>query len=500
MFKKSFDISSLPITFYAHTLQFIERNSYDKRCAVMFEAIMKDQIEMFISGKLPTKLPPVAEQCECFAPLWRTFEKDGIEGTEFMSEKGGYLLKVPNAELDLLLQSFADAKEIENARNDWWEITVCAPLKGTEEDKEDTCILCVTGFLAAEGEMPFTIKPVSYETEKALYSLYTPYWDDTAERICKSNNDAQSVGAINQNTVFGSVRVMCVGAALCSRLSDAAGNVVGYFDLGRESSLSTKRLRKGAPASFIVQLAHMQSAYQVIEQDLLNTQGLTIIISHWHTDHIMILNDMLNHPSSTDFWQQVSIFCPETTNSRSWAVTYYTRVCAAISDAGNTNFFPYPYANADVSWRITSLPSNLTIYKCDRDDTNIRNPNHHNHGIYAVITLKSGSVVFLAGDCAYDTIAVNDPSHTIIDNSGVGYNVLVASHHGGRYSNATAPIKKLYIPLPRIGVFGTVVYSANGVAYKHPTQCSITDHRSRGWVWGAYTHLLQSENNYINII
>lgn len=494
MFKKNFDTNTLPITFYAHTLQFINRSSYDKRCAVMFEAIMKDQIEMFVSGKLPSKLPSAAEQSACFASLWSIFEREGIEGTNFISEKGRYLVEVPNAELDLLLLSFVEAKEIENARNDWWEITVCAPQNAAGEEK-DACILCVTGFQAVEGELPFKIKPVSRETEQALYSLYTPYLDDTKEYMGWTGNDVDAIGF---NTVFGGVQVMCVGAALCCCLCDAAGNSVGYFDLGIESSFSTRKLRKYAPTNYQIQSVQMQSAHTAVVQDLLNSPNPTVIVSHWHTDHVMILNDMVNNPLSANFWAQVTIHCPGIINRKGWAVTFYARVFAAIRNAGNFRFFAYPYSNQNISLRVVHIFSNPMIYKCDKNDIGLRNPNHHDHGIYAVLTLQSGSVVFLAGDCAYDTLAVGNTTHTIINNNGFGYSALVVSHHGGRYSHSTAPVKTQYIPLPTGNVNDAAVYSANGIAFGHPNPGNVADYTNAGWP-GFFTHQLLPGQNCIVI-
>lgn len=500
MLKKIFDTSTLPITFYAHTLQFIDRSSYDKRCAVMFEAIMKDQIEMFVSGKLPPKLPPIAEQSVCFASLWSVFEQNGIDGAKFISEKGTYLVEVPNAELDLLLLSFADAKEIENARNDWWEITVCAPQNAPKEEKVDACILCVTGFRAAEGELPFTIKPVSKEKERVLYALYTPYPDDTTENMGKADNDVESVGAITQHTVFGEVDIMCVGAALCCCLTDLARNAVGYFDLGAESVYSSRMLHSSNPANFAARQTQMQNACQAIENDLVNIPGLTIIISHWHTDHVQTLNDMVNNPQSANFWANAIIYAPGIILKSGWAVTHFTRVQAAMRNARNLRFFQRAYVNTDTNVRAAFLFANPMVYKCDRNDTHLRNPNHHDHGIYAVLTLTSGSTVFLAGDCAYDTVAMSNPAHVIIDNGGAGYDALVVSHHGGKYSHTNAANRAQYIPLPSGHVNSVAVYSANGVAYGHPKPGNIADYTARGVGWlGLFTHQLPPGNDCIII-
>ena len=42
--KKAFDGARLPMTFYAHTMKFIDRDCYDQRCAVEIEAVPKDGV------------------------------------------------------------------------------------------------------------------------------------------------------------------------------------------------------------------------------------------------------------------------------------------------------------------------------------------------------------------------------------------------------------------------------------------------------------------------
>lgn len=491
--RKVFYKSSLPMTFYAHTMQFIERNSYDKRCAVIFEAVAKDKIQMFVTGEFPEKLSSAMYETESFSGLWNQFRDGGLANEKFVADKAYYLGNVGNAEINLMFHSFAKAKAVFEAENDWWEITVG---NGSVSEKEDACALQLSGYEWMEEEFPFEIRTVSQEESKSLYHLYTYYHEP------KPQNQAEgSLCAIGPNTVYGSVEVLYVGAALCCRLVDVGNNVVGYFDMGIESSYSKKQLRKQNPGNYMSMVAAATHSYQTVQNDARNIPALSVIISHWHTDHVQILHDMaqdyVNNGNFANFWQTAEFLYPSVIQAKGWACTYFTIFRSAMQTAGNTNVTVAPYLNNGQNVNLYQS-QNLLIYKCDRNDSTIRNPNHHDHGVWAKVRLSSGNTVFLAGDCAYDTIAVGNVNNAALTNGGQGYKYLVASHHGGRYTHTLAQNKAQYIPQQQQQ--SEVFYSANGAAYGHPVPANVNAYGARGWTH-RYTQNLPGQNfNMFNLI
>ena len=161
--KKVFDQESLPMTFYAHTMKFVERNCYDQRCAVVFEAVPKDGVSMFVTGKFPFRISQAKDDGGLLTKLWTDFQRGGLEDPAFMAHKAGYLGKVANAEIVMMSRSFAKTKSIANAKNDWWEITV---YQTALSEGEDACLLAIPGYEEIKEELAFVIRPVSAEEKK----------------------------------------------------------------------------------------------------------------------------------------------------------------------------------------------------------------------------------------------------------------------------------------------------------------------------------------------
>ncbi len=475
--KKVFDQESLPMTFYAHMMKFVERNCYDQRCAVVFEAVPKDGVSMFVTGEFPFRISQAEDDGGLLTKLWTDFQRGGLEDPAFMADKAGYLGKVANAEIVTMSRSFARAKSIANAKNDWWEITV---YQAALSEGEDACLLAIPGYEEIKEELAFAIRPVSAEEEERLYHLYTRY--DLLE-LGKGKNGG--MGAIGPGTVFGKVQVLYVGAGLCCCLEDAGGNVIGYFDMGTENPMSKYVLRMNNPVGYPAMNQKSVQSYNAVLRDARNVQGLAVIISHWHTDHVQILNDMavayLQNNAFASFWQTAGFVLPDIITAAGWAVTHFTNVVAAILQAGNQNLIIGFYQDQNQNILVYQA-QNILIYKCDRDDSRITGKDHHDHGIWAAIMLNSNRIVFLAGDCAYDTIAVRNVNAAELTNNGQGYDYLVASHHGGVYTHTQARNKTQYIPSPDPQTQPPqIIYSANGVAYGHPDPANVAAYGNAGW-------------------
>lgn len=91
-----------------------------------------------------------------------------------------------------------------------------------------------------------------------------------------------------------------------------------------------------------------------------------------------------------------------------------------------------------------------------------------------MVKLVSGRLAFLAGDCTYAGVDINDRFNL--------YAYIQACHHGGNYALRPAQRNINDIPLPDPAQNPTAVYSANGVTYGHPNQRFVNDHNAIGYV------------------
>lgn len=507
--KYIFDTGLLPITFYARSMEFIDRDSSTNKCAVTFKAIIKENIEMFISGRLPEKLPAVADKSNYFSGIWSSFQKGGMEDKDFSADKALYLAQASSAVISAMFSSFSEAKGIEKAKNQWWEITVYKA-DINEHDEKDTCRLKVAGYEPCEEEFLFCIEPVSKEIEQKIVKLYIPYTDNLPEK----NND--SLGAIDTGTEFYEVQVLYVGAGLCCRILTLHAfkqiSNITYFDMGEESQQSAAKLKDKGSAFY----KHLEDTKKVvrteIDTDVAKSSPkfrIEVIISHWHEDHTSILMDMAARYTKSKntkgekvdyeaFWQNVTLRCPGVTNitetsdqdQPAWDTTDFMTVKGVICDAQLLpQFYDEAYANAAVSTNVFPGYANIALIKSDRDDSNIKTaPNPHDHGLCVRIRLASGNWVLIAGDCNYDTVGVGNSKHDFLTNAGKGYQNLVVSHHGGKYSHTGGVQSSSYIPTP-VNSGCDAFYSANGVAYGHPNLVYVQHHVGRGWK-SNFLHLI----------
>lgn len=487
---KKFDVSTLPISFYVHTLEFVNHSSWDPRYTIRFEAVKKENIEMFLSGVLPEKLPKSVEKSLYFEKLWEIFKNKGTSDQKFRSNKCIYLAECGNAEINVMMVDYSSAKKIELAENDWWELTICAVEKGNLDEK-NTCDLAMHGYAEIEEEFSFELRPVSDKEEQSLYELYEPYIDEEQQAKAMEQRVRDGVEAVGPTTIFNELVIFYVGAALCCCILDGANNPTAYFDMGAESSYANKQLKKANPANYPTMCAATQSSYNSVLNDVANFPNLDVIVSHWHTDHVSILNDLaLDYVNSggvtnANFWTNMSLIAPACIRSKGWAVTYNNNVHAALTLASRVALLVAPCVNVNRSIQLALGWTNLEVWKCDRNDTRVTSSNAHDHGIFAKLVLASGKNAFLAGDCAYDTLSVGNPTSTVLNNNGAGYDALVVSHHGGKYTHTTAHNKTQYIPIPTAGA--DACYSANGVAYRHPNTANVTAYTTAGWT-ANYCH------------
>lgn len=474
------------MTFYAHQMGFIDRDVCTKKFAVNFEAVPKETVEMFVTKEMPAQFSQefmeFIENSQYFEETRDSFFRFGPEDETFRNLKPRYLSEVPDFQIMLLFEDYWKACEVLEAETDWWEIgldpdsampagsvsALCSMMPEENEDRE-------IGDLYYRG--------LSSEENKILYDLYVDdaegFQDDGNSGVCGTGRSP--LGAITPATTFSKVQVLYVGAGLSCRLVDDAGIVAGYFDMGQELPLSAFALARNSPFAAALNQVK-QSNINIMVQDAAAGTAMTVIISHWHYDHVRVLGnlarDFLQNGNFAAFWTNLTLICPAMMRRPGWSVTDYNSITAALNQLNPAGFQPLP--NAAASQVQTVNLGNVTLYKADIGGpgfsrTEINDP--HNHGLAAVIRLGGGNVVFLPGDSSYDTYS---GVQGLLDRGGIGYEYLVAAHHGGTYTYNKAS-NPACIPVPDGTVPSTLIYSANGVAFGHPNPVCMADYANSNW-------------------
>ena len=506
--KKKFDKANLPMTFYAHTLQFINRNCYDKRCAVKFEAVPKDEIQMFIEEELPEKLTGIAGESKNFSVAWDSFQKGGMNSAEFTANKGKYLLEVRNAQIWLMFHSYARAKSIVNSQSDWWEITIN---ESPASEEDDACLFQIFGQEAAEEEFTFEVKPVPSEQAEKIDHLFIGDSGSDAEEL--QGNDLIFL----ENITYKKIYVYYVGAALCCALIDDNGDTAVFFDMGQENYYAQRKLSTKNMNNCILLLNAAQRSISEIMEEAKKAKTVYVIISHWHDDHCEILHNLAEYCNSSgeyeDFFEKTIVIGPEVIDANNfgpatdpedakeekqgWSFLHYSYIAAFYKTNLPNNFIKIENDLKQDRCEVIGDSPNLALFKIDyKINGNCHHP--HDHGICAKVRLESGHTVLLTGDCHYDAIGTKNTSAPLLTNDDAGYDSLVATHHGGRYTHTKALERDAFIPQPKFEMVSRAYFSANGVAYGHPDKDNVNDHIDRGWIpKGTLSRPEYGENKWI---
>ncbi len=481
------------MNFYAHKMEFIDRDETTGLCAVSFEAVPEELLQMFLMGEISGDLSPGAmgflDESRYFGDAWNAFCQEGLYSEAFLENKRLYLSEIREVQIVLLFEDFSRAMEVVEFDIDWWRIMVDFPggvlPEGSVPAFSDDDV---------EQELYAFYEPLSQEENNILYSLYVDSGESDADTMVSDRQEINpgTLGSITANTAFGKVQVLYVGAGLGCRILDYTGHVVGYFDMGEELAFSAARLRQRnrfwAPISDQIK----QDSINIMKQDAGTGAAMTVIISHWHYDHVRVLGrlarEYLQTGSYQAFWTNLTLICPAMNRWKGWSVVDYNAIRAVMNRLNPGGFLLIPNA---ANWQTASFQLNnndkITLYKGDAGGGGNIQSNPHNHGIAAVIRLgmdTGGNRVFLAGDCSYDTL---NGIPGVLDNGGIGYEYLVATHHGGTYRS---DLTSNYNSIPKPGVLGnnTLVCSANGVAYGHPNPVYMADYTRCGWTNSECLH------------
>lgn len=471
------------IFFYAHKIGYIGYDSFSGRHQVAFETVPAELVCKFLPGEPEVPSSEAGEEFLAYSRFYEEakecFDTYGFENEEFQQKISCYLAEIPEFEVVLLIDGFSKAMQIDRKKPDWYRFTLSLDEGGPESPMKALCSIAPEEEIMETEYGVENFEGLSEEISQMLYLFYL----GKEEELNQDGNSAVPeteggmLGSYMADTEFGKVQVLYVGAGLCCRILDYTGNVVGYFDMGKELPFSAGALRRNSAANAATLDRIKQDNIDTMKQDAAAGTALTVIISHWHYDHVSVLGEFareyLQNGTYAAFWANLTLICPAMQRWAGWTVTDYNRIKAALAAAHPAGLRPLQVTMTNQTKKF-SLGRESYLYK---GDTNF-NYNPHNHGIAAAIRCHgTKNWIFLPGDCSYDTLSM---AAGALNPRGIGYEYLVASHHGGTYTSNRQPNRAM-IPVRDVHAPSSVVFSANGVAYGHPDPAVMADYRTQNW-------------------
>lgn len=273
--------------------------------------------------------------------------------------------------------------------------------------------------------------------QNSLPSLYDTLF--AAVEFPRSMAAPAGLRQFNPTSTFDNAIVFNVGQALMVGLFDQ-NSLLGFFDFGLPDSfnkryLSNYNLIAAATAALIRNSASLS----------------TVIISHFHVDHI---NMAAQVPDSYSLdWHVPSNSSPR-----------WTQISARIRRAGGSVTL-YDPQTATPNWGALSIQRIHHLLS--------RHP--HANGIFAELMLSSGNRVLLPGDCILSMVAA------AVGSLNYTYTYLQASHHGGVYFLSLAERIPSAIPAPiPVSAMPHICYSYSYPNTHHHPSCTA-DYQQVGW-------------------
>lgn len=435
---------------------------------VEFEMMASERVSAFLTRD---RNALESSQNEEYRWLLRHYLEHGTESTEFYLKKLAYF---GDAQEIYYLTVWFDDSEIKQIKlTSWYNITI------TGSEGYD-CY--VESFVYVDGNRTITKCYVEESPQKENLTLETLFRLRSIDEDNHPSADEQ-LKQINNKTLFYGVNIYYVGAALCVGFYSAVDNVLGlygpqrnegYFDFGFSSG-------RECHDTFIQDKAIIADLnLETIKADLISQPEKTIIISHWHKDHISIVGHILSAEYDA-FWAKSCWYAPVTTSMVA------NIVAMKLRESNRIKVLPNSKPANNYVYTINGNP-NLTYGKIDAFPDN---PHPHHHGIYACIRFVDqagyvGETILLTGDCTYSGIPTSQK---------VSIAYLQASHHGGNYAlSPSEGDRTVHIPVPSNDpkYCRSVIYSANGATHGHPKGNFVMEHYDAGWTIRYFTHFAAS--------
>lgn len=393
----------------------------------------------------------------------------GSESDEFKSSKLGYFGN-PN-DMYYLTVWFNEPSEASSIDDTSWYIIEdgnffdfeVAPLINTEDIYKGRC----------------SIRVIPKEHEEALNDIMMLH-------SVNSSVESDQLGEVRHNNFFWGANIYYVGAALCVGIISAAPSVFGWVEGGIEAfyDFGYKSGVHSANAFVSGNAPKAQVNLQRIQNELIFRPNKNIIISHWHSDHVSIVWQIVGNAAYNGFWANSAWVVPQSGSISSTVVNNLVH-----ANGGSFTVLPnvFPANNAPV---MLNGNGNFLYGKTDAFNTNTPAGRHpHHHGIYSKVSFidQTGnylSHLMLTGDVTYYGIPC------IVKN---GCQYLQACHHGGNYAyspcNQDPNVNIGSIPVPHVQPgYMKAFYSANGVTHGHPNPGIVDLHVHVGWGTYYYTY------------
>lgn len=283
--------------------------------------------------------------------------------------------------------------------------------------------------------------------------------------------DELMVGRISYDTEFSKAEIYDVGQALCVGIFEAFSydggqhiqeRLAAFFDFGLPYIAGRPRTKAARDyQSICAEIAAFVNGYGRGRE---TRDRIHIVLSHWHLDHCILAKCLTAELAHTVWHVPCEGLGPSALRIRSHIVANGGRVETVAGSftglplLGNANL---RYGKIEFGFR---YPSNPAVVRASKHP--------HHHGMYMIVQLKSGSRLFLSGDCTYAGINARL--------KGEGFHYLQASHHGGDYG--LSPAVKNYGDIPHPEPGGVLICSCGPFSEQHhPNQAVLNDHGSAGW-------------------
>lgn len=374
------------------------------------------------------------------------------------------------------LTLYPDAAELENIMiSSWYRISLCRVASEEQARRLAEAHGCRYAHLSDDGQ--YVVRSYELLDEERQEELEAAYAIGSTPD--GGEEEDLMVGRIGYDTEFSKAEIYDVGQALCVGIFEAFSydggrhiqeRLAAFFDFGLPYTAG--RPRRGAAGDYQTICAEIAAFVNGYGRGRETRDRIHIVLSHWHLDHCILAQCLTAELAHTVWHVPCEGLGPSALRIRSHIVANGGKVEAmagpfdALALSGNANL---RYGKIDFGYKRHPNPAVVRASK-----------HPHHHGMYMIVQLKSGSKLFLSGDCTYAGI-----NHVL---KAEGFTCLQASHHGGNYGLPPAVRNYGDIPHPAGGGRSVVCSCGPYAEQHHPNQAVLNEHGMAGWAALHVTH------------